>query len=143
MNEENPDNNNISKSTDSNEEIESGTNTKNNEEILSPSCNLRDSVLKSTYPHNIFRKDVNPMTYTLSRINLPEHSPEQAGFAANELRYYLALMTARPCPVDAEPAPGARDRVEQVLRIMLTAWAAARLREQAEMMVKQLKQVDG
>jgi len=42
----------------------------------------------------------------------------------------------------AEPAPGARERVEQVLRIMLTAWAAARLREQAEMMVKQLKQVD-
>ncbi len=38
-----------------------------------------------------------------------------------------------------EPVPGARERVKEVLRIMLTAWAAAQLRFQAEQMVKNLK----
>lgn len=38
-----------------------------------------------------------------------------------------------------EPVPGARDRVEKVLRIMLTAWAASLLRQQAEKMVRELK----
>lgn len=38
-----------------------------------------------------------------------------------------------------EPVPGAKNRVEQVLRIMLTAWAASQLRGQAEKMVKELK----
>ena len=38
-----------------------------------------------------------------------------------------------------EPIPGARERVQQVLRIMLTAWAAAQLRQTAEKMVKELK----
>jgi len=38
-----------------------------------------------------------------------------------------------------EPVPGARERVAQVLRIMLTAWAAAQLRQTAEKMVKELK----
>ena len=38
-----------------------------------------------------------------------------------------------------EPAPGARARVEQVLRIMLTAWAAAQLRHRAEQMVQELE----
>ena len=37
-----------------------------------------------------------------------------------------------------EPVPGARERVEKVLKIMLTAWAAAQLRRHAENMVKQL-----
>lgn len=39
----------------------------------------------------------------------------------------------------AEPIPGAKDRVEKVLRIMLTAWAASQLRLSAENMVKELK----
>lgn len=38
----------------------------------------------------------------------------------------------------AEPVPGAKERVERVLRIMLTAWAAAQLREAAEKMVSAL-----
>ena len=38
-----------------------------------------------------------------------------------------------------EPVPGAKERVAQVLRIMLTAWAAAQLRQQAEGMVKSLQ----
>ena len=38
-----------------------------------------------------------------------------------------------------EPIPGAKNRVEKVLRIMLTAWAASQLRQVAESMVKQLK----
>ena len=38
-----------------------------------------------------------------------------------------------------EPVPGARQRVEKVLQIMLTAWAAAQLRQVAKNMVQQLK----
>ena len=37
-----------------------------------------------------------------------------------------------------EPIPGARERVKRVLKIMLTAWAAAQLRQHAENMVVQL-----
>lgn len=37
-----------------------------------------------------------------------------------------------------EPVPGARDRVEKVLRIMLTAWAASQMRLAAEKMVSEL-----
>ena len=37
-----------------------------------------------------------------------------------------------------EPSPGARERVEKVLRIMLTAWAASQLRQAAEKMVEEL-----
>lgn len=39
-----------------------------------------------------------------------------------------------------EPIPGAKQRVEKVLRIMLTAWAAGLLRQGAEKMVKELKE---
>ncbi len=38
-----------------------------------------------------------------------------------------------------EPVPGAAERVKKVLRIMLTAWAAALLRQTAEKMVLTLK----
>lgn len=38
-----------------------------------------------------------------------------------------------------EPTPGARDRVEKVLKVMLTAWAASLLRQQATAMVTELK----
>ena len=37
-----------------------------------------------------------------------------------------------------EPIPGARQRVENVLRIMLTAWVAGRMRQEAETMLDQL-----
>ena len=37
-----------------------------------------------------------------------------------------------------EPVPGARARVEKVLRIMLTAWASAQLRQSAEQMLENL-----
>ena len=39
----------------------------------------------------------------------------------------------------AGPAPGARKRVEKVLRIMLTAWAAAQLKNRVDAMLKELK----
>lgn len=39
----------------------------------------------------------------------------------------------------AEPVPGAKERVAKVLRIMLTAWAAAQLHEAAERMVAELE----
>jgi hypothetical protein len=39
------------------------------------------------------------MTYSLKCICLPEGAPEQAGYAASELRYYLSLMCAKPCPI--------------------------------------------
>lgn len=38
-----------------------------------------------------------------------------------------------------EPIPGAKDRLKKVLRIMLTAWIASTLRQQAEDMLKQLQ----
>ena len=38
----------------------------------------------------------------------------------------------------AEPVPGAKARVEMVLKIMLTAWAAAQLHDVAEKMVAEL-----
>lgn len=37
-----------------------------------------------------------------------------------------------------EPVPGAKERVKQVLRIMLTAWLAARMRQESEKMLAQL-----
>ncbi|MBQ9167694.1 MAG: DUF1836 domain-containing protein [Oscillospiraceae bacterium] len=37
-----------------------------------------------------------------------------------------------------EPVPGAKARVEKVLRIMLTAWASAQLQRQAETMLREL-----
>ena len=39
----------------------------------------------------------------------------------------------------SEPIPGARTRVEQVLRVMLTAWIAARMRQEAESMLAGLQ----
>lgn len=38
----------------------------------------------------------------------------------------------------AEPYPGAKERVKQALRVMLTAWLAARMRQQAERMLGDL-----
>lgn len=38
-----------------------------------------------------------------------------------------------------EPVPGAKDRVKQVLQVMLTAWAASQLRQAAEKMLQNLK----
>lgn len=35
-----------------------------------------------------------------------------------------------------EPVPGAKERVEKALRIMLTAWIAGRMRQEAEQMLK-------
>ena len=40
----------------------------------------------------------------------------------------------------SEPIPGARDRVEKALRIMLTAWIASRMRTNAEQMLGQLSE---
>ena len=37
-----------------------------------------------------------------------------------------------------EPSPGAKERVAKALQIMLTAWVAARLRQEAETMIAQL-----
>ena len=38
-----------------------------------------------------------------------------------------------------EPVPGARQRLEKVLRTMLTAWAAAQLRMRAEALLQEIK----
>ncbi|MBR7122706.1 MAG: DUF1836 domain-containing protein [Oscillospiraceae bacterium] len=38
-----------------------------------------------------------------------------------------------------EPVPGAKKRVKQVLRVMLTAWLAARMRQEAEAMLDHLQ----
>lgn len=42
-----------------------------------------------------------------------------------------------------EPQPGAKERVEKVLRIMITAWAASQLRQTAERMTAQLYEMEG
>ncbi len=39
----------------------------------------------------------------------------------------------------AEPAPGARDRIAKVLRIMLIAYIAARMKEEAETLLKEIE----
>ena len=39
-----------------------------------------------------------------------------------------------------EPIPGAKGRVEKVLRVMLTAWAASMLRQTAERMISEMKE---
>jgi len=39
-----------------------------------------------------------------------------------------------------EPTPGARERVKQVLRVMLTAWLAARMTQEAEKMLTALSE---
>lgn len=39
----------------------------------------------------------------------------------------------------AEPVPGARKRVEKVLRVMLTAWLAARMGQEAENILKEME----
>ena len=41
-----------------------------------------------------------------------------------------------------EPVPGAADRVVKALRIMLTAWIAARLRQEAEKMLTELEETE-
>lgn len=41
-----------------------------------------------------------------------------------------------------EPRPGARERVERVLRVMLSAWFAARMRQQAEELLRALENED-
>lgn len=38
-----------------------------------------------------------------------------------------------------EPIPGARERVKKVLRVMLTAWLAARMRQEAENMLNNME----
>ena len=40
----------------------------------------------------------------------------------------------------AEPFPGAKEKVTKVLRIMLTAWIAARLKDQTDSMIAELTQ---
>ena len=37
-----------------------------------------------------------------------------------------------------EPFPGAKERIEKALRVMLTAWIAARMRQAAEQMLREL-----
>lgn len=39
----------------------------------------------------------------------------------------------------SEPVPGARERVKNVLRVMLTAWLAARMRQEAEALLNEME----
>ena len=38
-----------------------------------------------------------------------------------------------------EPVPGARQRIEKALQVMLTAWIASRMRQEAEAQLQQLE----
>ena len=42
-----------------------------------------------------------------------------------------------------EPIPGAGEKLEKVLKVMLTAWLAGRLKAQAEQMLSQLSTEKG
>ena len=53
--------------------------------------------------------------------------------AAWELAMEQALSDYR------EPVPGARERIEKALRVMLTAWIAARMRWEAERLLSELE----
>ena len=47
-------------------------------------------------------------------------------------------LIAKELAAYREPVPGAKERVEKVLRIMLTAWASAQLRQVTEQMLEDL-----
>jgi len=47
------------------------------------------------------------MRIRLNHIHLPDRAPEQAAFAASELRYYLSLMDAKPHTIVDKPCPDA------------------------------------
>ena len=64
------------------------------------------------------------------------HLAAQAG-RINSVEERNALI-AQAMETYQEPVPGAKERVEKVLRIMLTAWASARLRQDAEQMLRDL-----
>ena len=49
-----------------------------------------------------------------------------------------AAILARILQDYSEPVPGARERVEKVLCVMLTAWVAARMKQEAEAMLEGL-----
>lgn len=53
-------------------------------------------------------------------------------------RERLALCIHESLADYREPVPGARERVEQVLHIMLTAWASSQLQREAEYLLAQL-----
>ena len=60
---------------------------------------------------------------------------ERGGFpTANE----ITPLLERSLPDYNEPVPGARSRVHEVLRIMLTAWRSAQLQEEAQRMLRTL-----
>ena len=47
-------------------------------------------------------------------------------------------LIAKELETYQEPVPGAKERVEKVLRVMLTAWASAQLRQVTEQMLQEL-----
>lgn len=60
---------------------------------------------------------------------------ERGGFpTANE----ITPLLERSLPDYNEPVPGARSRVHEALRIMLTAWRSAQLQEEAQRMLRTL-----
>lgn len=61
-----------------------------------------------------------------ARVNEPDRAEDRNALLDQALENYQ------------EPVPGARERVKKVLRIMLTAWLAARMRQEAEQMLSEL-----
>lgn len=65
-------------------------------------------------------------------VRLASRARELGEPAAWDLAMKEALSQYR------EPVPGARNRIEKALRVMLTAWVAARMRRAAEEMLQEL-----
>jgi len=56
---------------------------------------------------------------------------------ADSAQEHIALLEQAMADY-VEPIPGAKERITQVLRIMLTAWLASRMRQEAECMVEEI-----
>ena len=108
------------------------------------------NMLKSSLP---MEKICGPLTYINGRLD------DESDDSIDDSRLYFAflrvaaeyrgLMLDRErrthCVQDSladyqEPFPGAKQRVEQVLHIMLTAWASSQLRREAESLMAGIEQ---
>ena len=75
------------------------------------------------------------LPHTVKEIPLHHADPDSYQMVCG---YRRKLELEKALEGYAEPIPGARERVKKVLRIMLTAWLAARMRQEAEQMLSEL-----
>ena len=74
--------------------------------------------------------DDSQLYFIFVRLAAQARDLDSTGQWDNAVRQVMAGYT--------EPFPGAKERIEKVLRIMLTAWVATRMRQEAETMLDEL-----